>query len=107
MDGVELEKNLERNQCQKIYTKDVIVLALKYVDENSSQSSDKKIAILKNMSTFLKRRTLKSMKDNPLKRGTNRASSIFYNVQTRRLITRYLMSQNGRLDPDTVIRPSS
>ena len=69
MDEGKLEKDFEQNQCQKIYTKDEKTLVLKYREQNSSQSSNKKIAILKKVSTFLRgrRRTPKFMKDNSLK----------------------------------------
>ena len=70
MDEGKLEKDFEQNQCQKIYTKDEKTLVLKHREQNSSQSSNKKIAILKKVSTFLRgrrRRTPKFMKDNSLK----------------------------------------
>ena len=67
MADVEFEKSFEGNKCQRIMTKDVKAFALKYAEENTSQSNDEEIAILKKAESILRRRTLKFMKDNPLK----------------------------------------
>ena len=46
---------------------DMTAFLFKYAEENSLQSVDKEIAILKKASTILRSRTLKFMKDNSLK----------------------------------------
>ncbi len=66
-DGVEIEKDYQRNRCQKIYTSDAKAFAPKYAEENSSLSNDEEISILKKASMILRKRTSAFIQKNPLK----------------------------------------
>ena len=75
MDEVVLERSYERNVCNRVMTKDAKAFAIKVAEQSASATDDEEIAVLKQASMILRKRTLKFMQKNPSKSENLKISS--------------------------------